>query len=187
MFETITTIAVIALAHAVVRPSSKDTGWLSASNGSVPHQIEQRPTDQLIVLPFVAGTATTDASFASADRSISRLDWLRSELFSYQDLAAGWDGEGSVPVNPAHVAAASSLLEIIPAGIPLPKPMLSPDGELGLYWKDDRWFADAVIEDSAHFSLFVRSLKEGNREVFIDSISIGPDAPAIIKKAFAAV
>lgn len=187
MLGTITTIAVIALGQALVRPSSKDSGWLLASNGPALHQMEKLSTDQQIVTAFVAGTATTGASFASKDRAISRLEWLRAELLSYQDLPVGWDGEGSIPAKPEHIAAASSLLEAIPAGIPLPKPMLSPDGELGLYWKSDRWFADAVIEDANHFSLFVRSLEEGNHEVFVDSINIGADTSDAIKNAFAAV
>lgn len=187
MFEVITTIAVIALGHAVIRPASKDTGWLSASSNSAIHQIEQPPTDQPIVAAFASGAVTADTGFALHEHTISRLEWLRSELLNYQYLPVGWDGEGSTPGDPAHIAAASALLALIPAGIPLPKPMLSANGEIGLYWKERRYFADAVIENENHFSLFIRSLEEGNHEVFVDSINIDPTASNAIKNAFAAV
>ncbi len=184
MFET---IAIIALGHIVVRPPSKDADWLFASNNPAIHQIENLPTDQPIMATFASEAATICTNFALKDRAISRVEWLRSELMNYQHLPAGWDGEGSLPADPLHIAAASALLEVLPAGLPLPKPMLSPDGELGLYWKDDRLFADAVIEDKNHFSLFIRFLEQGNREVFIDSINISSDASNAIKNAFATV
>jgi hypothetical protein len=186
MFEVITTIAAITLGHLVVRPISKDGGWMIAFDASAAHQVESKPKDQSIAI-LDSGASVTSASYASIDHVISRIEWLRSELASYQNLPAGWDGEGSLPADPMHISAASTLLELIPAGIPLPKPMLSPDGELGLYWKGDRWFADAVIEDETHFSLFIRSLEHGNREVFVDSIGIDSGASDAIKNAFAAV
>jgi hypothetical protein len=62
--------------------------------------------------------------------------------------------------------------------------MVSADGEVGLFWKNDDYLADAVIEDEAHFSLFIRSLKAGNNEVYIPSIAIGPGAAPAISSAF---
>ena len=64
--------------------------------------------------------------------------------------------------------------------------MLSADGEVGLYWKSSEYLADAVIEDAGHFSLFIRSLKDGNREIFIPSLAIDVGTPDAIATAFLA-
>lgn len=187
MLSAITTVAVIALAHAVTRPpTSKEDGWRLNSRVPVVHMGHRTATDQPIVGKTCLEAATASPSYASTDNAINRIDWLRSELLTYKSLQAGWDGEDSAPAHLAHIDAAAAILDWLPAGIPLPKPMLSSDGEVGLYWRNSNFLADAVIEDDAHFSLFIRSLGDGNREVFISSIAIGPDAPDAINAAFQA-
>lgn len=185
MLGSITTIAVIAIGQLVTRPpSSKANGWQLASNDAAIQQSERPQTDRQIMS---RGVSTTGTSFALHDSALSRLDWLRSELQSYQYLPAEWDGIGSLPADPEHISAASALLDLLPAGIPLPKPMLSSNGEVGFYWKDERFIADAVIEDTRSFSLFIRFLAEGNREKFLNSIALTDAATTEIKGAFAVV
>lgn len=187
MLGAITTVAVIALAHAVARPpASKDEGWRLNARAPIVYLGDRTATDQPIVNRNTVGSATSSPSYASATQAIDRLDWLKSELLRYKSLQAGWDGEDSEPAHSTHIDAAIAILRLLPAGIPLPKPMLSSDGEVGLYWKNNNFLADAVIEDEKHFSLFIRSLKSGNKEVFIPSIAIGPDAPDAIGVAFQA-
>jgi hypothetical protein len=181
MFDPIT-VTSIALGHALTRPLSKDYGWQPVAASTVTYLM---PTEHAIISSRAVGLSATKASFASLDRLMSRLEWLNAELLAYQDLEAGWDGDESEPPKHEHISAAASLLKALPAGLPLPKTMISADGEVGLYWKDDRWLADAVIEDKDHFSLFIRSLKDGNREIFVDSIAIGTGASQIIHETFA--
>jgi hypothetical protein len=184
MLEVITTIAAITLGHALTRQLSKDDGWKLPA---LPSMTMKVPTEQLIVPLDVVGQTTVQADFMKIDRFISRLELLRNELRAYQNLVAGWDGEESIAPQASHLSAASALLNALPAGLPLPKTMLSANGEVGFYWKDDRWLADAVIEDASHFSLFIRSLKQGNQEVFVSSIAIERNASGAIEKAFAEI
>lgn len=187
MFGLVTTVAVIALGQAIARPTSKEDGWKLSPYDPALHQVVRLPTEAQILQTGMMELSTESSSFLAADRSMSRLEWLRSELRSYSSLADGWDGEGSVSADPRHVDAASNVLGLLPAGIPLPVPMLSHDGELGLYWKGEKWLADAVIEEADRFSLFIRFLDEGNREVYIESIPIDSTASAIVKDAFSVV
>jgi hypothetical protein len=184
MLEAITTIAAITLGHALTRQLSKDDGWKLAAS---PLMTMKVATEQLIVPLDVVGQTTAQPGFIKIDRSISRLELLRNELRAYQNLAAGWDGEESAAPEASHLSAASALLNALPAGLPLPKTMLSTNGEVGLYWNDDRWLADAVIEDESHFSLFIRSLKQGNHEIFVSSITIEQSASCAIEKAFSEI
>ena len=185
MLGVISTVAAIAFAHAVVRhPTSKEDGWKLNSLPSVLFLGDRASTDQPILRGAAYTPTTTSPKYAPAAQALDGVEWLRAELLTYKSLSAGWDGDDSAPADVAHIDAASQLLSLLPAGIPLPKPMLSGDGEVGLYWKNSDYLADAVIEDASHFSLFIRSLKDGNHEVFIPLVAIGPDAPAAIAGAF---
>ncbi|MCY1365170.1 hypothetical protein D9M69_520050 [compost metagenome] len=144
-------------------------------------------TDQPILAVGLRLTKAINFHNAITPKALNRLELLNAELVSYGLLPSGWDGEESVPADMAHIEAATRALGVLPAGVPLPKPMLSADGEVGLYWKNRDYLADIVIEDAHSLSLFIRSLKEGNKEIFIPSIAIGADATAAIAAAFKAV
>jgi hypothetical protein len=188
MLGAISTVAAIALASSVVRPpETKADGWKLRLSAAVPVIEGKMSTDQLILVTGSYASSTNTSHYTAATQALNKLDALKAELASYGALPAGWDGEGSVPAEATHVDAANLILGLLPAGIPLPKPMLSADGEVGLYWKSKDYLADAVIEDKHHFSLFIRSLKQGNREIFIPAVAIGADATAAITAAFQAV
>ncbi len=184
MLETITTIAAITLAHALTRQTTKVDGWKLAPSTLIALDVS---TERSILPIEMFGQTNMKAGFIAMDNITSRLELLRTELRTYQNLADGWDGEQSIPPAYSHLRAASNLLDALPAGLPLPKTMLSANGEVGLYWHEDRWLADAVIEDESHFSLFFRSLEQGNREVFVDSIPIGRSASHAIENAFSKI
>lgn len=184
MLGTVTTITAIAFGQMINNPSSKDGKWAFASDNPTTSQINNLQTNKPIMDNFLSKSETLCAGFASYDRAISRLEWLSSELDSYMNLKAGWDGIGSLSADPTHISAAKALLNVLPAGLSLPKTMLSSDGELGLYWKDDNLFADAVIENEKTFSLFIRFNEKNSREIFIESIDIDSAASEIIKNSF---
>lgn len=187
MIAVITTIAVVALGQLIARPSTQNDGWKPTLSDSNHQYVVRAQTESSIMSTESMVMPTASSSFTANDCVTNKLDHLRDELFSYKSFSTGWDGDESVPPDLEHIVAAASLIDVLPAGVPLPKPMLSSNGEIGLYWKDKRWLADAVIEDKNHFSLFIRSMGQGHKEVFIDSIVIGPNASNVIKSAFASV
>jgi hypothetical protein len=187
MLGAISTVAAIALAHAVVRtPASKEDGWRLNMPTAALYLGDGTSTNQPIISTASYATTTASPQYAPATQALDRVEMLQAQLEAYKTLPTSVDGEGIDLADVACIDAASQILSLLPAGIPLPKPMLSTDGEIGLYWKSSDYLADVVIEDANHFSLFIRSLKDGNREVFIPSIAIGPSAPAVIADAFQA-
>lgn len=186
MLGTITTVAAIALAHAVVRPpASKDAGWSLYAQPSM--LLGARVSTDQPILNVTAYVSTTESTqYTPATKGLDRIELLRAQLESYRLLDTALLGDDGSPAVDSHIDAACSILSLLPAGIPLPRPMLSTDGEVGLYWKSNDYLADAVIEDDSHFSLFIRSLKDGNREVFIPSIAIDQNANDAIASAFQA-
>ena len=188
MLGAISTVAAIALANAVVRPpATKDDGWKLYIAPPSLFAEDKTSTDQLILIggTHISSTITTEYSVSTHARNM--IESLKAELASYGALQAGWDGDMSEPANPMHITAAGHILNLLPAGIPLPTPMLSADGEVGLYWKTSEYLADAVIEDAGHFSLFIRSLKNGNPEIFIPTIAIDATSSDTIVTAFQTV
>ena len=125
----------------------------------------------------------TDAAFiqASSVVAISRADWIDAQIESYSALQEGWDGPDSQPPQMAHIEAARSILRSLLAGTPIPKPMLSSSGELGLYWEEPEWMADIAIESDHEFSLFFRS-RDRRVEVLKSGLTVGANSSAVIKE-----
>ena len=186
MLGTISTVTAIALAYGMAKPTTKDDGW---NLHKIPPSLfveDKASTDQMILGKAAYISSTTATQYSASTHARNKIESLKAELATYGSVLHGWDGEGSEPPNSTHISAASQILSLLPAGVPIPVPMLSADGEVGLYWKTSDYLADAVIEDAHHFSLFIRSLNDGNLETSISSIAIGEGAPAAIAAAFKA-
>jgi hypothetical protein len=93
---------------------------------------------------------------------------LKAELKSYLELSAGWDGPESKAPTDGAVASALAFVNLLPAGIPLPKPMLSINGEVGLYWDIGNIYADVSFEDGDEFSIFIRDRSAEDQEGFYE-------------------
>jgi hypothetical protein len=97
------------------------------------------------------------------DANSESLDALVNQLVEYLDLKEGWDGyEGAVPQTEAIAGAIDLANAISKKGFNLPKPMLSSDGEVGLYWDQDGYFVDAGFHESRLFSYFAKGEKIGS-------------------------
>lgn len=86
-------------------------------------------------------TAIVEQSRAKseADRQIERLNSLRG-------AASGWAGPGSSAPDKSSLQAAVDLIRRL-KNLPLPIPMASigSDGNAGLFWSDDRIYADLEV------------------------------------------
>lgn len=112
-------------------------------------------TDPHIIIDSSSFTSASDISVNKAEsdtrlfQNISHVktkyDETSGELLSYVDLEDDWDGYGGVAPQKETVFSCSELLSVLnKKNIPLPKAMLSGDGEVSLYWTDKK--SDVHIE-----------------------------------------
>jgi hypothetical protein len=178
-----TTLALIVVVGYC--PVTKEQSWLKTRPSM---SFSQRfESEGQIMTPGQTSMETTSAFIQECDMAMSRLAWIESEIIAYGSLTNNWDGPGSTAPNANHLRAAVTLLKLLPAGVPLPRPMLSSAGELGLYWDEPNLMADAAIESDSEFSLFLRARGRGGKEQFHDRISIDKAASSLMKDAFASI
>lgn|GEM_PF-5208561 len=86
-----------------------------------------------------------------------RRQGIVAEIQKYASFADDWDGEGSCAPYIASISASLNFLEMLPGGLPLPKPMVSSDGEIGFYWDLAQGFADISFDERGAASFFSRT------------------------------
>ncbi len=177
------TFIVVAFGVAMLRPPTHHEGW-ALSGGQVRSILREGRTEHEFRVGDAVPLPSQISSYLANDLPIDPVDWLKSELAAYCELAVGWDGPRSIPPNAEHVRDAERFISLLPPGLPLPKPMLSPSGEVAFYWRTDANFADAVMEGSGRFSLFVRSQTPTAMEQFLDDIQISEVMGATLLAAF---
>ena len=166
------------------RPATQERGWVR--NGvPISAALQRELTKGHILDPGQAWRETDGAFIQAPNMVISRLDWIDAQIESYSVLQCGWDGPDSEPPKAAHIEAARAILRSLQAGTPIPKPMLSSAGELGLYWEETEWMADIAIEGDCEFSLFFRS-RDRKVEVLKSGLSVGPSSSSLIKETLTA-
>lgn len=110
----------------------------------------------------VHGRTAQASTIATKEVLQARWNKLRSKIASFRELAPNWDGHESIAPKPETVDAILQALAQLPIDMPLPKPLLSNDGEIGVYWTSGNAFADLTIDAQGEMSLYVRNLdKEG--------------------------
>lgn len=103
------------------------------------------PTDRILYKPSVMPT-------------LSAREQLKRETKTYSAIKPGWDGPDSVGPSAEAMTKMLTLIDAVPARLPLPRPMLSRNGELGLYWDLDGGYAELSIEVDGHISFFSRNM-----------------------------
>lgn len=100
--------------------------------------------------------------------SVSPKEWLKLEVAEYMGVASAADGG----VKPFVEAMNSALIFIdaIPSRLPLPRPMLSASGELGLYWDLPLGYAEASFESDGSVVFFSRN--DDGVEHFQESLKV---------------
>lgn len=84
--------------------------------------------------------AAPDVSVAA--RRTTPVEDAIGQIREWASLGANWDGEGaSAPIGPSLREAASFLALLAPTS-PVPDPMLLASGRAGLYWNDNKIYAD---------------------------------------------
>lgn len=105
--------------------------------------------------------------FASSKQNVTK-----DELRSYGQLTADWDGFGAVAPQQDHIVQAMKIVDHLPPGFAVPKPMLSSAGEIGLYWDEKQAYADISIEENGLAAVFLKTKGANKNEEFWDGLSI---------------
>ncbi|WP_313818708.1 hypothetical protein [Cupriavidus sp.] len=117
-----------------------------------------------------ADSATAAQTHVQLTNNLDPFAAIEAELQSYMELGPGWDGEGSQGAKWESVVTASRLLQVLPAGLPLPRPMLGAAGDIGFYWNTEGAFVDAMIEEDNTISLFSKLRGERPEEKYVEGL-----------------
>ena len=67
---------------------------------------------------------------------------LVNQVQSYSQLQIGWDGYQGKPAKIRSQSDALLFLAVVSKTFPIPRAMLSSDGEISLYWESERNYAE---------------------------------------------
>lgn len=101
----------------------------------------------------------------------SQVNRIISTLESYRTLGDGWGGEESLMPNDISIDAAIWFINSMPAGIELPSPMISYEGQIGLYWSSTSGYVSLDFESNGYASLYSRNRQVGS-DYFADDIKL---------------
>lgn len=108
--------------------------------------------------------------------TLSNREQLKREMKSYSLLSSGW-GDANSAIPTSHSMEITLLLiDKLPARLPLPRPMLSHNGELGLYWDLQQGYAELGIERDGLVTFFSR--ESNGIERTEENLSIASISPA---------
>ncbi|WP_414526447.1 hypothetical protein [Nodularia chucula] len=93
-------------------------------------------------------------------------------LRNYLDLYYDWDGYQGIAPQLRTVEESIRLVEKLPDSIPLPKPMVSGTGIVGLFWEKKNIYAEICFEGDGTFWYYGN---DGNFEIGEDSVSLRED------------
>lgn len=155
------TLLTTTLFAPYLLPPTQAPNWISGSE----YIAQILSTDQI--------PTTTSLDSIRIPASITPLNKLVGTLNGYGNLPEDWDGYGGVPPMSETVSDASNVVSLLPREVPLPKPMLSGNGNIGLYWKTDDLYLDIEFEGDGTFSYYAE--KAGVEPLFDDMISVATD------------
>lgn len=80
---------------------------------------------------------------------------LLKKLYSYKELAQNWDGYDGIKPAEEIIKTAEIFLTILKSNqIVNPKIMVSGDGTVGLFWKNNRNYLEVDFDTAEHLSFF---------------------------------
>lgn len=142
---------VILLASLAGMPVTMGRNW---SLEKKERQSIYSPTHHLIIGSEKTSTEPTFTVEPSNAQTFEKA--VTAELDGYGSLKDGWDGEGSLAPSRSDIERAIAFVDSLPSAIPLPKPMVSGDGQIGLYWSKGDKYADINFDFDSTISIYVR-------------------------------
>lgn len=112
--------------------------------------------------PDVERASAIDPVLLESELEPTPVDKLQAKLLEYTSLPAGWDGASGQPANRKAYEDACEFLKHLQSypELPLPRAQISPDGELGLYWRKASIFADVGFYGDGTLSFYAEAPEE---------------------------
>jgi hypothetical protein len=131
-------------------------GWFRQDN------VLRKVSTALVPLLGLAGAPVNAAPVPSAhERVMTAAQNVRAEqmtallrtLIDYQFLPHDWDGYDGQPAKATALLDALEFLVQLPRTLPVPSPMLSGSGTIGLYWDRGTYYASLEFEGDGTYTL----------------------------------
>lgn len=111
--------------------------------------------------------------FQTKKADISPSARLIGKLTSYLELDDGWDGYSGERPSEVAVTDAIQFIQKLRTGLKSAIPMVSSDGEVGLFWKDQENYIDIGFYGDGLYSLYAK-LSNGD-ELLLDDVDINEE------------
>lgn len=156
--EPLSTFVLTAAFIAAV-PATRRPTWEVESASTVQKEfvIESSKLSLLPTPKSIATPETQEYLNLSAVQYLSPCELLKREVLTYAEYEDGWNGEYSFGPAAEAIKSATDFIEAVPSRLPLPRPMLSSTGEIGLYWGLDGGYAEVTFESTGEIVFFSRS------------------------------
>lgn len=154
-------LGTVVMATALVAPIYRKSETVSDS------YISRNPV-HLDYTPFRTDVDTS--SFADLNK-ITPFDKVIGEMLSYIDLTEDWDGYGAISPDKETIHSALEFLELIRSEyFSAPKPMLSGDGEVSMYWESNGKYIEIGFDRKDQFSYLIDSddITRGEDDLIVD-------------------
>lgn len=152
--DPLSTFALVAAFLAPV-PLTRRPDWNANKNVIQDHALNQGSSTTYISFENASETSILLPSVKSNYLDLGQA--LKQQIQIYAQQTDEWDGPGSVAPSPASSSAAMSFIDLVPGGLPLPTPMMTPKGEVGFYWDFQHGYADVSFAWDGLGSFFSRT------------------------------
>ena len=115
--------------------------------------------------PSTVGQAGASDGVGLGERALAE---LIDDINAYKYLLPGWDGDSGVTPAAHHIEMTNNLEKRLARQSPIPRPMISSAGVIGLYWDVGNRFADIEIDSSGDISLFTKR-RDSKLENFLEA------------------
>ncbi|MDD2892893.1 MAG: hypothetical protein PHF20_03090 [Halothiobacillaceae bacterium] len=163
---------VLTAAFLATAPATRQPRWVWETVSDIRSELNFGVNTQFL-LPTPATIATPetqDSLSVPVVQALSPKELLMREVLTYSEFADGWNGVGSKGPTQQATKAATMFIDAVPAQLPLPRPMLSSNGEIGIYWGLEGGYVEATFEPTGKFTFFSRDTN--GKERFNEGLKI---------------
>lgn len=172
-------VSTLVLVAAFLAPATltRRLIWEANSNISNSAKLVEKIHTSISLLPGVPAPVTRLVVHKVEQApTLSNREQLKRETKAYSSLSSGWgDANSAIPTSHS-MEITLQLIDKLPARLPLPRPMLSDNGELGLYWDLQHGYAELGIERDGLVTFFSR--ESNGSERIEENLSIASMNPA---------
>jgi hypothetical protein len=134
--------------------------------------ITSRPVINSNLIPQARTEYIIDPHNVDCSTALALNENVFVELLSYKSFKDGWDGDGSRAPASGDIDAAIAFVEMLKPYLELPVPMVTAEGQIGLYWNTPFKYIDLNFESNGTISIYGRDRSVvPNLEFYSDNLN----------------